>query len=290
MKTAFPLSLALTLRHYASASCPSGTSPSSSPGCLGLCKHYYTEISNEWMDASSGCLDPAVGENQILSCAQACDAVVGGASEETCTEACAVRGCDITVGGAVYTTCGECVDGGSVTVDEGCRYACQKASKDSFNPVSTFCGECAKDEASPDGTSCDECDEPAWYGARGGTEFGKTSCPNCNSIIRPLNGCCTFTWIDIIIILFQIPFTLVPLSVWMALILSAYTSIRFNLQGEECSGSLESKRSWSETTGSGKNRRTVTYYEVTMKYPSEGPTMAASPQIIQKKFLTDSNR
>jgi hypothetical protein len=162
---------------------------------------------------------------------------------------------------------------------------------DANDPYCLPCrGGTSSEARNSDGT-CADCDALlGFYDIYGDSDTGATACKNCNYVIRPLNGCCTINWMDLVGVIFMSVFTSICIAMWSAIIFSLYTAVKFQRQADIVTGKLVSKRTWSETTGSGKNRKTVHYYKLTIKYPSQGESLATSPFIIHKEFDTDSGR
>jgi hypothetical protein len=88
------------------------------------------------------CNDPAVGSNQLLSCAQACMVRAGGHGAATCREAVhAPRACTRTVGARAFTLCQACADLGDscphgVQSTEAGEVGCALAPLDRSAPAS----------------------------------------------------------------------------------------------------------------------------------------------------------
>ena len=81
---------------------------------LARMKKDTTRCKEKCRDEGYCCNDPAVGSNQLLSCAQACMIRARGDGADTCGVACDAqadsRGCSRTVSGHTYGMCSKCSD------------------------------------------------------------------------------------------------------------------------------------------------------------------------------------
>jgi len=151
--------------------------------------------------------------------------------------------------------------------------------------TSEVCTQCLPFTHSKDGKECEECTGPG-FAYQLYEQFGQKECVSCSLLIRPLNGCCSFSWLDIFFFLFMIPWTVIPLAMLTMMFSTMYTFARFSRDADTCFGKVCSRRSWSEQRRKGG---TCWHYELTVKYPSETERVGTSPALVQKPFLTSES-